>query len=382
MLNKNNFYNSDIWGKIKFISDYIVANNHILNTLAISLVEFLFGTHYDEFAVRLPVLLFFALYLFTVWNCYKKSIISFTCAVLLCANYYLNEFYGLARGYGFAHTFLFLACVAYALWRSSNFNSNKFLIACMTFLLFAASANTISLMIFPAFGVLSLFRLYQNNNLKKFLLRHKYFVTLFFITAFALTAYHFFISFFGKPLAGKSDSFYYGVIMTHTAGFINNILLANILAVFVLSAAAIAFLFLILKDSYKNCDFVLMLIIFILTNFLMQFLTHKGYMAERAALPFYGFIILSLNELFRNAINKLNFNFPVKKISAAICALCMILYCVHINVHSTRDWDDNYTCRDKIIKAYMTGQNYIPDERHWAVEKFYDDKYAEIIANN
>ena len=370
--NRMGLYTASYWDKIKKLGDYVTNNNHILNTLSVSLVEFLFGTHYDEFAIRLPVLIFFAIYLFAVYKCFKNNLISFTCSILLCGNYYLCEFYGLARGYGYAHTLLFLVCIAYIYWQNSNFNENKYLIALMTLLLLAASANTICLLIFPAFGALTLFRLYQQDNLKKFILNHKIFVSSFFIIAFMLVGYHFFINAEGKPGFSGYTNFYSAVILSYAKMFIyNNVNLANIFGAVILCAAAAAFIILIFKGRYKTCDFSLMLLIFIFTILLMQFLTHKGYMAERAALPFYCFIIFALRELFRD--------FKIKYLNIVLCALCLISFALQINLHSTRDWNDNYHCRDKILKAYMTGVNYEPEERIWATEKFYDDKYADII---
>ena len=58
------FMNFSFHDKVKAALSLLIANNHILNTLCITLVEFLFNTHYDEFAIRLPVLIFFAIYLF------------------------------------------------------------------------------------------------------------------------------------------------------------------------------------------------------------------------------------------------------------------------------------------------------------------------------
>ena len=75
-----------------------LANQHWLNTLLINLCERLFHTSYSEFVVRLPSLLFFALYLAGIGNGYEAKRISLPAAFLLCGNYYLNEFYGLGRG--------------------------------------------------------------------------------------------------------------------------------------------------------------------------------------------------------------------------------------------------------------------------------------------
>jgi hypothetical protein len=89
------------------------ANNHILNTL---LTKFccLFSEH--QFALRLPNLLAFALYLYAANKIagilFKKPLLRTALVVCLITNYILLEFFGLCRGYG-----LGIGCMLYAIYQ-------------------------------------------------------------------------------------------------------------------------------------------------------------------------------------------------------------------------------------------------------------------------
>ena len=90
-----------------------VANNHWLNTILIWIVCKITDIEFSEFLIRFPVLVLYAVYLFAACRAWKSSLISFPVLILLAGNYYLNEFCGLARGYGMANTFVFLFCIRY-----------------------------------------------------------------------------------------------------------------------------------------------------------------------------------------------------------------------------------------------------------------------------
>ncbi len=85
-----------------------IANNHWLNSMLINLCHLITGVDYNEFLIRLPSLVFFVLYLIGVGYGYKRKQFSLTTLFFLVSNYYLLEFYGLARGYGMANTCVFL----------------------------------------------------------------------------------------------------------------------------------------------------------------------------------------------------------------------------------------------------------------------------------
>ena len=105
----------------RYVYNESVANNHWLNTIAIAAAERLIGVSYCEFAIRLPNLFFFAIYCAFVCIGYQKRMFSFLCASFLLLNYYLDEFYGLARGYAMAQTCVFTAVWFYMRWKNSRY---------------------------------------------------------------------------------------------------------------------------------------------------------------------------------------------------------------------------------------------------------------------
>lgn len=92
-----------------------LANNHPINSLLIYLFTKLTNQPYNELTIRLPNIIAFAFYLFI---CYKVSLefkYPFLTFSLLSLNYYLDEFFGLARGYGISTTFVITALYFYLL---------------------------------------------------------------------------------------------------------------------------------------------------------------------------------------------------------------------------------------------------------------------------
>ena len=82
--------------------NFSIANNHPLNTVLILAFTFFTRLYFNELVIRLPNLLFYALYLIVAVKfsaCFKNRILAFS---LLAFNYYLSEYFGLARGYGIA----------------------------------------------------------------------------------------------------------------------------------------------------------------------------------------------------------------------------------------------------------------------------------------
>jgi hypothetical protein len=82
------------------------TNNHILNSLGMKYSEMIFGS--SELALRLPNLLALFLYLFFGYRMIRGILpeIKVPGYVVLCANPYLLDFFGLARGYGMSIGFM------------------------------------------------------------------------------------------------------------------------------------------------------------------------------------------------------------------------------------------------------------------------------------
>lgn len=86
------------------------ANNHLLNTLLMSIAKNLFGT--SELSLRLPNILLFVTYLFGCYYLLRKTDkiwISILGISLLLINPYIIEFFSIARGYGISLGFMLMS---------------------------------------------------------------------------------------------------------------------------------------------------------------------------------------------------------------------------------------------------------------------------------
>jgi len=90
------------------------TNNHILNTILMKIAATLFGA--QEWALRIPNLIALLVYLFFAYKLVKKIIPTFYLPgfILLLANPYLIDFFGLARGYGLSISCMIM-CIYYFL---------------------------------------------------------------------------------------------------------------------------------------------------------------------------------------------------------------------------------------------------------------------------
>ncbi len=97
-----------------------IANNHPLNSLLIYLSNLITGARYDEVAIRAPNLVAFGIYLFIAYKLAARTRYSLAAFSLLAFNPYLNEFFGLGRGYGLAAAAVLAALWIYATQRTSE----------------------------------------------------------------------------------------------------------------------------------------------------------------------------------------------------------------------------------------------------------------------
>lgn len=111
---------------IRYGMSPLLPNNHVLNTLGMKIFT-AFGTH--PFYLRLTALVAFALFLWGSLRWLQQMelpVLRLAGLVLLIANPYVLDFFGLARGYGMAMAFMALSCYqlfAYLRqpgWRSLN----------------------------------------------------------------------------------------------------------------------------------------------------------------------------------------------------------------------------------------------------------------------
>jgi len=146
-----------------------VPNNHWLNSIAIRLSLLLTGLQYNELVLRLPNLLCYAIYLLFCFQLLNRKIISYCAFCCLLFSYLINEYYGLARGYGFAMTLIIAAIYLYEIWHTGK-RSVTYLFASFLFLTLAGFAITYSILWLPCFALPALFELYRRKQIKQVLL--------------------------------------------------------------------------------------------------------------------------------------------------------------------------------------------------------------------
>lgn len=128
------------------------ANNHLLNSFTTFVSYKLFGD--NPWALRLPNVLSFVLYFWSVWGIarlLKHKLVQWVFLLSLVMAHYLFEYFGQTRGYGMS-----MALLMFAIWGSIHYPKNQkfgYLLVVVFSLLLASSAN-LTLMI-PSFLLIS-----------------------------------------------------------------------------------------------------------------------------------------------------------------------------------------------------------------------------------
>ena len=363
-----------------FSKEGCIANNHWLNSLLIYAVDRLAKASYSEFVIRVPSLAAFAIYLFYICRYFRKKFFEFPILLLLAGNYYLDEYYGLARGYGMANTFVFLLCLSLIRWKISDWNDMKYLNLAMVLAIFAVLSNTIVLLLYPAVGTVCLYRLISKKRFGIFLKKCGAVFLFFTFISAMMGVYHLRISSEGKPLfTGGKKGFFDCFVKGYLNMFAAKELFINVGAVLIICIITVAFL--IRWKGKVTSDAGAMFIIFILTNLIMQAAFQKGYITGRVLLPFYAFIILTISDIIRGAADRFSkvlcLQFIGKAAVIVICAACVFLFIKKINLHATKDWDYDYKYKTMEIGQRMTGKPF--DSPGGPEHVFYQEKYHYLI---
>ena len=353
-----------------------IANNHWLNTFLIWITEKITNIQYSEFMIRLPILSLYAVYLIAACRALKKGLISFPMLIFLAGNYYLSEFYGLARGYGMANTFVFLFCLSYLQWKNSNFDRMRYLNFAMIWAILATLSHTLVLLLYPAVGLVCLYRIITTKKLSKFLKNCGPVFLALIATAVLMTIYHFNVTAEGKPLYAGGINFFDNIVKGYAEMFVSGESLISIISI----AFSVLLCLGILKVNLgmKELDFGLMMIIFLLTNVIMQQITHKGYIATRELLPFFAFLVLASAEIFKSMyqsfIPERHNSIRIIQITANtfLCLACVCIFISKIDLTKTKDWKNDYRFRTYAYGDAITEVSY-GGWSHPCIE-FYQDK--------
>ncbi|MCR5502491.1 MAG: hypothetical protein K6F53_05755 [Lachnospiraceae bacterium] len=387
---------------LKFAGEEAPTNNHWMNTLLIFGADRIFHTAYNEFVIRFPSLLFFAFYLIAVFKGRRKGFYSGITVLFLIGNYYLGEFYSIARGYGMAQTLVFAACLFYLDWKESEYEKDGSLMLCAAFLALGVTANSIVVFILPSFGIFWLIRLIRKKKLKDFLLRRWWFVLLFFafVGFFALKQ----MSDAGDKFAEeKQGNFFSEVIGGMIGMFVKKPLLMWGAAILLVLVTALS-IFCLRKKVFER-DLFWMFVIFLAVDLFASLILHNEYIAGRFTLPFYGMFVLGFSGLFSMAARSLTESgaktaessgkpgksektvrriFADDRLIPAVGLILLLilgaLYLNKLNVHTVSEWNFDENRGEKILTGYLINGEYsdVPKETPSFTDVFYREK-AEYL---
>lgn len=150
---------------IPFVSDYWSANNHFVNTLLTWICYQLFGE--QEWALRLPNVLAFALFLYFVFKIgtrLNKAWLRWLFWVPLFSAHYIVEFFAYSRGYGLSLAFL-MGYIHLLIQAQEDQNNRYTKLYLAVLLLFLGVMSNLNLLISYLIG-LALVQLPQLQNFK------------------------------------------------------------------------------------------------------------------------------------------------------------------------------------------------------------------------
>jgi hypothetical protein len=334
-------------------------NNHMLDALFIRITLFITQTRFNEFFIRLPSLVFYGVYIYFAYHTAKQKKHPYLVFILFIANYYLNEFAGLARGYGMAAACVLGAFCFFNQWKADRDNRRTFHYF-MIWCALGALANGITL--YTIFCVLMVIVVKYRKNIIK-LSNMPYFLVFLFVFLYLVFVSRSTMP--GKPIA-TTRSFYDSIIAAvfDTFSLSNPFVSATLFVIFISIMA-----YLMIKTKGKN-DYGWIYIIFIGVSLISNILLNRGYPLSREMIPFYPVIVFV-------AVDALEY-VKQNRITRPFLALAGLLLCfqfiAQIDTKKTRDWTEDYKRRNEILT--FIGTNRLEAESNKGIRESLE-KYIE-----
>jgi hypothetical protein len=277
-------------------------------------------------------LLFYIIFIIFSFKIAKKSNYRYFVFILCIANYYLNEFFSLARGYGMSAACMLAAFYYFDILRNEIDNKqllHKFLFWCSL----ASLANGIALYtIFCALAIL-VFK-YRKNIVK--LSTIGYFLVFLFSGLYVII-----MSRPGQSLA-STGSFYECLV---NAVFDTFAMRSNVVSLIIFGIFLGVIITGMIKTRFKN-DYCLMYILFIAIAFLGNIAFHRGYPLSREMIPFYPLVIFIVVDV----LGGFKPNIKMRIVLAVFSVLLCTQFILQIDILHTQDWHNAANIRDAVFK--------------------------------
>jgi hypothetical protein len=306
-------------------------NNHLLNSILIRFVCFITQTQFNEFLIRLPSILAYCVYIIFAYRMAKRSNHPYFIFILFISNYYLNEYFGLARGYGMASACI-LAAFYYFDELRTDMDNKRLFHNFMAWCSLAVLANGIAL--YTVFSIMAIVVFKYRKNIFKL-------SNCFYFFIFAFTAvYVIFMSRPGKSLA-STHNFYESIIEAVFGTFSQPL---SFLTPVIFAVFAVLLLYGMIRTKFKN-DYALVYIIFVAVCFISNMVFHRGYPNNREMVPFYPVIVFVVADVLKHI--------RVNMLSRSVLTLAGILLCFQfvqkINIRDTQDFSNDYTIKREVL---------------------------------
>jgi len=282
-----------------YVKDYFnvsIANNHLLNTLLISLTSKI--SNYELF-LRLPNLIFAFIYIYFVNKLIKSSKKPFLSFCTFIMFPYVLELFSHARGYGIVFALNF--CGLFYFFQNSSKNFKAYVVTCILFY-FGALTLGYNLIVISTFFV---FYVRKNSSI----LKNKYFLlfnSFIFIASLPLIRILILNTGNSRPVYGLPNDVSLFYFIKYFFGYS---LLLNLNFDFVYLFISFLLFFLLLKKSYNHeRDFKFMLILINLQLFLIPLIVNKPLPLLRLLMPFIPFLIFWIYYYLENLNIKTKIN--------------------------------------------------------------------------
>lgn len=320
-----------------------LANNHPLNSIFIFFTSYFFP--YNEFAIRLPNILFLIIYLLfaiAISREYQSRLIAFGLLVLY---WYLTPvFFGQARGYGIAAALVLVSLYSIKKRTSSNY------IVIGVYVMISALYTYVALV--PLFVALILDFLIVDlkKDTVKFIRENKVHIIIWSIIFVYVLYFLSSVTQSGKPLYGAYHAtFLQSVLGSYLRSFFFKLDTVNNLALFIPSLIVLIYIIYLLSTRFKALKFVRICLMTFAMIYLAAKVMHKPFPTYRLLLPFWPLVVLSVVEILDisfKKILKLNSN-VVKWINISLFSGLMVNYVLKYEPVSASSY-----YRDQILEDF------------------------------
>lgn len=358
------------------------ANNHIINTLMIAIADNLFNIPYNEFIIRLPniiMLIFYFIGSYMISKDEKHKYLLFSGLVL---NYYVMEFFGLARGYGIAASFTIWMCYFFKKASKNDYDDKNIFIS-VIFGLLACYSNTISILSLFVICLIYLIQLIRKKETIEFLKRNVIKIIPIAIFLIYIVIFHFIVTGSDKPVfGGTGEAKGLTIIGFLEKNFVwmfveNSIvnIVVSIIGLLFIIVSAIFFRKQILERQFFSAILLLIIVLIVPSTIL-----GKPYPIERCLIPLWPIVVLGIVDIYSLWTEKMTIKIS-RIITGCLIFILIFAFAIRINIKTTRTWKNNYVVRDIAYNALfehrtLTKEEYEENKDFYGLE-FYRQKILE-----